>query len=649
MRIALAFLFLLPSPVLAARLPDWAQPLAEAAPPLAPGVPATTTRILLRETRLEVQLDGTYKICRRVGVQVLSARTGGVQSAAFGMGPQTRIKTSRGWHQPPEGRVKKGKGLNSFEIADAQSFVTDRGARLVAMDGIERGSLVFFEFEAYEEPFTLNHAEWFFDEGPMARAAFILTLPPAWSMRYAWMRRPAVEPVESGRSWTWDLHDLPVPPEDELGVEADESAPILLMAFVPPPSTRLSIPVMPDWRALSAWYEGLAADRHRVTPEISAWAPADGGGKDLIGRLRDAALGVRDDVRYVAKAIGIGGYQPRAAAETLATRYGDCKDKATLLRSVLAAGGIPSYPVLVNLGEPDTVAESVATPQSFNHMVLAIPLPVEVALPADVAAAVAEGGDLGRLLFFDATDEYTSFGSMSGPLSGQRGLVAAGERGRLVTLPGARADAHRVRRQLKGETLAGGALRVEIESRYFGHPAAAARAARRASSQDRRQAVERDVRSTWSTARVADYRVIDESASGEYVEAIVVEVPPAAGADAQRSLLLLPWAGGELPSVPLGRRRTPVVYDYPRTLSMEAEWKGVPTSTSLPSAHEIEVGGGSSKARFSREGDSVHAAWSLSLSRTRFEPAEFEDLRRLWVAASAAGAAVVNLHAPAVQ
>ena len=53
-------------------------------------------------------------------------------------------------------------------------------------------------------------------------------------------------------------------------------------------------------------------------------------------------------VHYVGVAFGVGRYQPHAASEVLTNQYGDCKDKHTLLASLLAAAGIKAYPVLVN-------------------------------------------------------------------------------------------------------------------------------------------------------------------------------------------------------------------------------------------------------------------------------------------------------------
>ena len=46
--------------------------------------------------------------------------------------------------------------------------------------------------------------------------------------------------------------------------------------------------------------------------------------------------------------IGIGGYQPHYFQDILKNRYGDCKDKATLLSAMLKEIGLESYYVQIN-------------------------------------------------------------------------------------------------------------------------------------------------------------------------------------------------------------------------------------------------------------------------------------------------------------
>ena len=56
---------------------------------------------------------------------------------------------------------------------------------------------------------------------------------------------------------------------------------------------------------------------------------------------------VSREIRYVAIEIGIGGYQPHPAPDVFKNKYGDCKDKATLLMSMLGHIGLRGYPALV--------------------------------------------------------------------------------------------------------------------------------------------------------------------------------------------------------------------------------------------------------------------------------------------------------------
>ncbi len=64
-----------------------------------------------------------------------------------------------------------------------------------------------------------------------------------------------------------------------------------------------------------------------------------------IEKIRALAKYVQD-TKYVAVSLNVtrgGGYTPRRADEVLAKNYGDCEDKATLLRALLKAVGIDAY------------------------------------------------------------------------------------------------------------------------------------------------------------------------------------------------------------------------------------------------------------------------------------------------------------------
>lgn len=79
---------------------------------------------------------------------------------------------------------------------------------------------------------------------------------------------------------------------------------------------------------------------------------------------------VQDRVRYVALAMGEGGYVPATADETWARRYGDCKAKTALLLAMLRPLGIDAEPVLANIDGRDGLPDLLPRVGQFNHVLV---------------------------------------------------------------------------------------------------------------------------------------------------------------------------------------------------------------------------------------------------------------------------------------
>jgi tetratricopeptide (TPR) repeat protein len=112
--------------------------------------------------------------------------------------------------------------------------------------------------------------------------------------------------------------------------------------------------------------------------------------------------------RYISMSFGIGRYQPHAALDVLKNEYGDCKDKHTLLASLLAAVGIEAYPALMNSSrhiDPD-----VPSPGQFDHVITAVP----------------ESPNSGKLIWLDTTTEVAPFGLLAFQLRDKQALVIPG-------------------------------------------------------------------------------------------------------------------------------------------------------------------------------------------------------------------------------
>jgi Flp pilus assembly protein TadD len=127
------------------------------------------------------------------------------------------------------------------------------------------------------------------------------------------------------------------------------------------------------WEQIGRWYASLEKDRRVPSPEVRAKAAelTRGLSSDL-DKTEALYDFVAKNFRYVSLSLGVGRYQPHAASDVLHDQYGDCKDKHTLLASLLEAEGLHPYSVLINSSrklDPD-----IPSPSQFDHVITMLPM-----------------------------------------------------------------------------------------------------------------------------------------------------------------------------------------------------------------------------------------------------------------------------------
>ena len=128
-----------------------------------------------------------------------------------------------------------------------------------------------------------------------------------------------------------------------------------------------------SWVQVSRW----ATELHdpQSVPDESVAAKArelTANSKTELERIRAIAQFVQR-LQYISIDIGVGrgnGYRPHAASQVLAKAYGDCKDKANLMRSMLKAINITAYPIAIYLGDATHVRKSGPHPASSTIALL---------------------------------------------------------------------------------------------------------------------------------------------------------------------------------------------------------------------------------------------------------------------------------------
>ncbi|EDT41913.1 DUF3857 domain-containing transglutaminase family protein [Burkholderia ambifaria] len=119
---------------------------------------------------------------------------------------------------------------------------------------------------------------------------------------------------------------------------------------------RLVVSTLPDYAAFAARYRNAAVDPGVNDPAVVQLARAlTADVADPPDKARRLYDWVQANVRYVAIFLGETAAAPHRVTDILRNRYGDCKDHVALFGALLAAVGIRSEPVLINLGSVYTL------------------------------------------------------------------------------------------------------------------------------------------------------------------------------------------------------------------------------------------------------------------------------------------------------
>jgi hypothetical protein len=470
---------------MAADAPGWMHALVNAP------VPAYSNRTdavrLFSEEILSVQPNGKIKHLRREVYKIL--RPGGQE---YGMlrvpyDSESRITGIHAWCIPAEGKDYEVRDKEAIETAlygvENSELVTDLRTKILQIPAADPGNIVGYEIEQEDRPYILQDA-WIFQRTvPTREARYTLQLPTGWEYKVMWVNHPEAIPTAMGNNqWQWVIKDVKaIEREDEMPPWQSVAGQMLVSLL--PVGGGGQKKGFVSWSEMGAWYLELAGGRRDPSPDLkqkvsdlTASLPTP------LEKMQALAHFVQQDIRYVAIELGIGGLQPRPAAEVFTKRYGDCKDKATLMSSMLKEIGVDSYYVVINTDRGAVTPETPPHIGGFNHLILAIQLSENVSDPSLVA--VMQHPKLKKILFFDPTDDLTPFGRLRGALQANYGMLVTPEGGELTELPLLPVATNEINRTAKLKLDENGTLQGDFQEILLGDPAANQRYALRATKKD---------------------------------------------------------------------------------------------------------------------------------------------------------------------
>jgi transglutaminase-like putative cysteine protease len=400
---------------------------------------------LLDDGVIRLEADGRGSRTYRQVVQVLTreaAEHWGEQSFPY---VSERERLTLNWVRVlrPNGEVISAQPVHEQEsiapVAREAPVYSDVRERRISIGGIAPGTLLDYSYTVETlTPLTPGDFQvgWRVTTGRLTRRSrYIVDLPAGLAARIkernlTFPRRTTA--LQGRRVYTWATSEVPKIEREPFAADSNGI------------DQGITIAAPLAWADVAHWYGALSRDRYSVTPALdSSLTSVVGGAATLEDSLRALHRWVAQDFRYVSLSLGIGGYVPRLPAAVLETRYGDCKDKATLFIALSRRMGLRAYPVLLASG--GGVERDVPTAHAFDHMIAAVARP-------------------GGYLYLDLTSELTPFGSLPPPEQGEFGLVVHPDgSGEAITFPADSVTANRDVSTLTGELAADGEFHGRLE------------------------------------------------------------------------------------------------------------------------------------------------------------------------------------------
>jgi len=408
--------------------PDWVKTaIADTSPSLAN---ESASYITLFETRdVRIDGDGHAKTLVRTVQKIIQSNSPYVGCVREYKAPDRDIRGLNGWKITSDGKVNKLEDKDVVEVSrTGLDGVYDEGHTLVAsFPQLNSGDVVAFEYFIIDGGWAATYQSYLFQEQqPVRHSEFSVEVPSGWKVTGAGWNIDSVHYLRSENRYTWTALNLPYRAEEPLMPPWDYLDRVINVIACNPSGNSNSR--FSDWNSVSRWTKMICDTPTTPNDSLRAKTLAlVGTDSTIVGKIQTLANYVRDEIRYVGIEIGREQWLPHEAQSVLTNRYGDCKDKVTLLRSMLKIIGVPSSIVLVN--PKAYVSRDLPTPFQFNHAIIAIPAAVFDSL-GGIRAAIR-----GQWMFFDPTSEANPFGALPVSLQGSLGLVATENDSNLTELP----------------------------------------------------------------------------------------------------------------------------------------------------------------------------------------------------------------------
>ncbi len=420
--------------------------------------------VLGKWTDFTVDATGKFVLSQRKAIRVLNRRSAEPYLEAVGFeNNDSKVTSIQTWTISASGRVtQSGKKdlITAADFPDFEVFSDDR-MKMIKIPGAEDGSLVGFEIVT-QGRIPISGRKFQMEEEIPVRQAELHVSVPSGSLHWFLNHPDRVQVVsQSANGAAFRTENRLAIPDESDAPPFSSLAAVVFVNYDPKGPSALK-----SWEEAGQSYHTLFDNGEKPETEIASQVQSLSSGEvNALSKIDALYTYVSRQIRYVAVEIGIGGFQPHLPADVYKNKYGDCKDKASLLISMLNKIGLRGYPALVGTRgdvEADPTAPTLAT---FDHMIVAFPVPANLRAEVEKFPAYDSRN---QILWMDPTSEADPLGQLPEMDQGVFALIAYPERGDLQRIPLAPPEQNgseyvvHVRLQPDGTGVA------DVEVKYFG-------------------------------------------------------------------------------------------------------------------------------------------------------------------------------------
>jgi cellulose synthase operon protein C len=248
----------------------------------------------------------------------------------------------------------------------------DSRAEVVVFENLRAGDLVEIQYSLADVAYSNELSDYFgdfeliADNFPTRRWDYTLIAPKG---RVLYFNSPLAAGVSSRTETGGDETVYKFVAEHVARVESEPAMPGI--AEIAP---YLHVSTYKSWQDVGRWYWNLVVDQMQDDGTLKKAAMAATSGlSSTVDKVKAIHRLVVESTRYVGLEFGIHGYKPYKATQVFERRFGDCKDKASLLVSLLRAVGVDAEMVLLRTRHGGRIADKPASLAVFDHAIAYVP------------------------------------------------------------------------------------------------------------------------------------------------------------------------------------------------------------------------------------------------------------------------------------